>query len=109
MNGVRKTWVPVAESRIFLVQFRSFRDANLRIEFPEQRAEEYRLMIRDADNAPLHITGIRAEGNVYRLCWLSRVEAGTRVYFGSETAGAPTYDTAAVLAFLGRRISGCGG
>ena len=109
MNGVRKTWVPVAESRIFMVQFRSFHEANLRIEFPEQRAEEYRLLIRDADNPPLNVTGIRAEGNLYRLSWLSRVEAGTHLYYGSETANKPTYDTASVLAILGKGFQGLEG
>lgn len=109
MNGVRKTWRPVAESQISLVQFRSFHDEKLKIEFPEQCAEEYRLTIRNADNAPLSITGIRAEGNIYRLCWLARPEPGMRVYYGSEAAGAPAYDTAAVLGLLGKGMQGVEG
>ncbi|MDD5676496.1 MAG: hypothetical protein PHW60_00715 [Kiritimatiellae bacterium] len=109
MNGVRKTWRILATAQISFVQFRSFHDEKLKIEFPEQRAEEYRLTIRNADNAPLHITGIRAEGNVYRLCWLTRPDLGMRVYYGSEAAGAPSYDTATVLASLGKGVQGVEG
>jgi hypothetical protein len=109
MDGVRKTWVRLAESPISRVQFRSFHDEKLKIEFPEQRSDEYRLTIANADNAPLRITGIRAEGNRYRLCWLARPEAGIRLYYGSEAAGAPAYDAAAVLAVLGKGIQGVEG
>ena len=67
------------------------------ISFPEQRQENYRITIVNQDNPPLAVTGIKSEGNSYRATFLASKGGKYRVYYGSETAEAPSYDTATVL------------
>ena len=101
-RGVRTDWVEVGRSTLSLIQFRAFRRAELRVDFAEQRQEHYQLVIENADNPPLEITGIEAEGTPYRLVFLGSTGRTYRVDYGSETAEPPQYDTAAVLASLSR-------
>jgi hypothetical protein len=99
-QGMRTDWVEVGRGTLSLIQFRAFRRAELRVDFPEQRQERYQLVIENADNPPLEITGVEAEGTGYRLVFL-RTEGRTyRVEYGSDTAERPKYDTAAVLGSL---------
>ncbi len=101
-HGVRTDWVEVGRATLSLIQFRAFRHAELRVDFPEQRQEHYQLVIENADNPPLEITGIEAEGTPYRLVFLGSQGRTYRVEYGSDTAEPPRYDTAAVLASLSR-------
>ncbi len=99
-KGVRTDWVEVGRATLSLVQFRAFRRAELRVDFPEQRQERYQLVIENADNPPLEITRVEAEGTGYRLVFLGTEGRTYRVEYGSETAEPPRYDTAAVLGSL---------
>jgi hypothetical protein len=74
----------------------------LRVDFPEQRQERYRLEIENADNPPLEITGVAAEGAGYRLVFLRSDGRTYQLEYGSDTAELPAYDTAAVLGSLKR-------
>ncbi len=62
VQGARTDWVNVGHGTAVNVQFRAFHRAELNVEFPEQRYEHYRLEIENADNPPLEITGIDAQG-----------------------------------------------
>jgi hypothetical protein len=101
-HGVRTDWVEVGRSTVVNIQYRAFRRADLKVEFPEQREEHYRLEIENADNPPLEITGVDAAGAGYRLVFLRSEGRTYRLEYGSEKAPAPSYDTAAVLASLNR-------
>ncbi len=101
-HGVRTDWVEVGRATISLIQFRAFRHAEMRIDFREQRQELYRIVIENADNPPLEITGVEAEGTGYRLVFLGSQFRTCRIEYGSDTAKPPQYDTAAVLASLSR-------
>ena len=96
-HGVRTDWVAVAQSQIRLIDFRGFHSEDLKIDFPENREAEYRLVIRNEDNPPLRITGVKARGNVYRAVFLAAADEPYRVYYGSEQVAQPKYDVAAVL------------
>jgi hypothetical protein len=63
------------------------------------------MLLRDEDNPPLAITGIRAEGNGYRVNFLAAKDTQFRVYYGSDSAHEPAYDTAAIIQALGERFS----
>src|SRR5262249_6384321 len=69
-NGVRTNWAEVGQGTLVLIQFRAFRRAELHLDFPEQRHQHYRLVIDNADNPPLEITGVEAEGPRWRLVFL---------------------------------------
>ena len=96
-HGVRTDWVAVVQSQIRLIDFRGFHSEDLTIGFPEHREEEYRIVIRNEDNPPLCITGVKARGNVYRAVFLAAADEPYRVYYGSEQVAQPKYDVAAVL------------
>ena len=101
-RGARTDWLEVGRGSLSLIQFRAFRRAELKVEFPEQRQERYQLLIDNADNPPLELTGVEAEGTGYRLVFLGSEGRNYRVNYGSDTAESPRYDTAAVLASLHR-------
>ena len=101
-RGVRTDWVEVGRGTLSLIQFRAFRHAELKVDFPEQRQEHYRVVIENEDNPPLEVTAIEAEGTPYRLVFLAAQGRSYRVEYCSDTAESPKYDTAAVLAALSR-------
>jgi len=96
-RGVRSEWIDVAETTVSRVQFGNFHREQLKITFPEKRYEEYRIVIHNQDNPPLEITGVKAEGNVYRTVFLAPAGKEYRVFYGSESAEKPSYDMATVL------------
>lgn len=99
-DGMRTDWVEVGQATLSLIQLRGFRRAELRIGFPEQRQTRYQLVIENADNPPLAITGVTAEGTGYRVVFLGTAGCKYHVEYGSDAAEAPKYDTAAVLGAL---------
>ncbi len=101
-RGLRTEWLEIGCGTIEVIQFRAFRRAQLRVLFPEERQERFRLEIDNADNPPLEVTGVEALGVGYRLVFL-RAEGRTyRVEYGSDRAEKPRYDAAMVLASLNR-------
>ena len=87
-RGVRTEWVEVGRGTVVNIQFRAFHRAELRVDFPEQRQEHYRLEIENADNPPLEITAVDAEGPGYRLVFLRSEGRTYRLEYGSDTAEA---------------------
>jgi hypothetical protein len=102
VTGAHTEWVEVGRGTLLLIQFRAFRQAELHVEFPQQRPEHYQLVIDNADNPPLDISGVEGEGPDYRLVFLSSEGRTCRLEYGSENLGQPRYDTAAVLGALER-------
>jgi hypothetical protein len=101
-RGVQTGWVEVGSATLSLIQFRGFRHAELHIDFPEQRQELYQIVIENADNPPLDITDVEAEGPGYRLVFLDSPGRRYHLEYGSDTAEPPHYDIGAVLASLAR-------
>ncbi|MGQ9914519.1 MAG: hypothetical protein ACUVQQ_09260 [Thermogutta sp.] len=99
----------VAEGSLVRVELPGYRREDLTITFPEQRAEEYRLIIHDGDNKPLEITGIRGVAHVYQALFLiegaSKPDRTYRLCYGDELADPPDYDVAAVQAALSQRLA----
>ncbi len=99
-RGVRKQWVEIGRDRLSLLDFGKYHSRALGISFPERRESEYRIVIRNEDNPPLAITGVKARGNVYRAVFLAAAKETYRLGYGSDDAQTPNYDAAAVLAPL---------
>ena len=97
-RGVRTDWVQIGRATLSMIDIGAFKREHLAIAFPERRHEEYRITIDNQDNPPLVITNVKAEGNVYRMVFFAPETEPCRVYYGSEIAERPNYDTAAVLA-----------
>ena len=99
-HGVRTEWVDIGRGQASLVDFGGYRKQTLGISFPERRETEYRIVIRNEDNPPLAIEGVKARGNVYRAVFLAAENERYRLYYGSDEADSPKYDAATVLAPL---------
>ncbi len=103
-QGFRKDgdpdWQPIAETTIENFSFRNQKREQLTITIPERREEQFRIVIRNEDNPPLSVTGVQAEGSVQRVVFLAQPAKAYRVFYGSETAAAPKYEAATVLATL---------
>ena len=99
-GGAYADWREAGSGTVTRLQFQSFSKDELKVSFPESREEHYRLVIADADNPPLQITGLKAEGNVYRAVFLAYPKRGYRLFYGAEEMPAPAYDLAPVLALL---------
>jgi hypothetical protein len=102
VKGVRKEWRDIATATISRLDFRDLHREQLLIPCPETRHEVYRIVIDNGDNPALEITGLRGEGNTYRLLLLAVPDASYRLFYGSETVKAPSYDTAAMRESLGK-------
>ena len=100
-QGVRTDWQDLGHGTVNRTQIRGFHQEQLTLSFPEWRSELYQIVIENADNPPLEITSVQAEGNVYRLIFLGGEGRRYHLEYGSDQADAPRYDTAAVLASLG--------
>ncbi len=100
MSGASTDWRTIAETTIENFSFRKQKRERLTIAIPERRADQFRIIIRNEDNPPLSVTGVRAEGSVERVVFLAQPAKTYRVFYGSETAPAPNYEALAVLTKL---------
>jgi hypothetical protein len=85
------------------LEFRKLSTSELTLEFPETRAEQYRILIENRDSPPLTIERIIARGPVYEVVFLAVPETTYRLAYGGEEFTPPSYDTAAIQAALRER------
>ena len=102
VQGAKTDWREIGSATLSNVGFRDYRRQQLRIDFAERREEQYRIVIHNEDNPPLEISDVKAEGTVYRVVFLAQKSRVYRVFYGSELAPAPKYETAVVLGALRR-------
>ncbi len=93
-------WKPVGEAMISNVSYRDQHHEQLTITFPEQREEQFRIVVHNDDNPVLSLQGAQAEGAAQRVVFLAQPGKAYRVFYGSESADAPRYEAATVLAKL---------
>lgn len=100
VQGENTVWQPITEATIVNFSFRNQHREQLTIAIPERREEQFRLVIRNEDNPPLRVTGVQAEGIVQRVVFLAEPTKTYRIFYSSESAAAPRYEAATVLATL---------
>lgn len=100
----RKVWRTVADAIITRIDVAGFTTNRLSVVFPEQRAEQLRLVIQNADAPPLDVAAVRAYGPVYRLLWLAEPGGAYRLAYGHDTVAAPAYDLLSIRTALDRRL-----
>lgn len=103
-NG-QQIWRPIGTGTFTRIDVSGLATNSLALDFPEQRAEQLRLVIANHDNPPLEITTLRAEGPVYRLLWLADPATAYHLAYGNEKIPAPTYDLFALRAALDKGIA----
>ncbi|MFH0938040.1 MAG: hypothetical protein V1899_01970 [Planctomycetota bacterium] len=67
------------------------------MEFPETKETAYRIVIRDGDNPPLDVTGVKGQGNVYRTVFIAKGSEPHLLYYGAQSVKPADYDVATVL------------
>jgi hypothetical protein len=100
-RGIVKEWVDIGRSAISVVRFQGFEQEKLTIHFAEQRQAEYRIVISNEDSPALEITGVAAEGNIYRAIFFADPEETYRLYYNNKLAKKPSYDMAALAIAMG--------
>lgn len=98
-NGVSR-WRDIAGAYIREVDLPGYAQSDMEINFPERRAGQMRVIIRNGDNPPLSDLKARAFGPVYRVLLLAEPGRSYRLLYGNDRAKAPAYDLESVLAPL---------
>lgn len=100
LSGVRTEWHEIASGSLSKFEIAGVREERLKITFPEQRHETYRLVLSNGDSRPLAISGVSAAGVAYEAVCLSDPAEPKSLVYGSDMAESPKYDLAALqLAF----------
>jgi hypothetical protein len=105
VRGPTTQWNAIGQGTLSNFRFRTYHREHVSVQFPEQRQDQYRVVIDNEDNPPLDITGVKAEGNVYREIFLAQEEKSFRVYYGAESVESPKYEAATVLSTLRESFS----
>ncbi len=96
----REKWRTVADGKLINIDLPGLATNSLSLRFPEQRAEQIRLVIQNADNPFLEVTDVRSFGPVYRLLWLANPADTYRLGIGSDKVDPPSYDLFPIRAAL---------
>ena len=100
----QKVWRTVTDAIVTRIDVAGFTTNRLSVAFPEQRAEQLRLVIQNADAPPIEVDAVRAYGPVYRLLWLAEPGGAYRLAYGHDTVAAPAYDLLSIRTALDRRL-----
>ncbi len=94
------TWRTVADGILSSTLLPDYATNQLAVNFPEQRSPQIRLVVQNANSAPLNIAGVRAFGPIYRLFWISAARTAYVLAYGNDQIAAPAPDDAAIRAAL---------
>ncbi|OGV83972.1 MAG: hypothetical protein A2340_07910 [Lentisphaerae bacterium RIFOXYB12_FULL_60_10] len=95
-------WVRVAAGTLTRVRIGAFRRDAMEVELDHPvRFDQYRLIVRNADNPPLTITNLAIEGEIHDLFFLPQPGHDYTLYLGGGVTRIPSYDLAGVLAGAG--------
>lgn len=93
-------WRDIGSGKLTLIDFQGFERKNLRIDFPESRHREYRLVIENQDNSPLEVTGIEPRGAVHELVFVAKPNSPYALFYGNSQVAPPNLDTAVIRELL---------
>ena len=98
--GVQSTWRQISTATLSRMDFKNLKREQLTITFPEARHAQYRLVIDNRDSPPLTVDGVKAEGDMYEIIFLSATNKPHHLLYGDPDAKPPNYDTATIHALL---------
>jgi hypothetical protein len=99
-QGVQTSWRKIGSATLSQMEFQSLKRDDREVSIPETRASELRLVIDNRDSAPLTVTSVKAEGNVYEVVFLAATNKPHQLAYGNADAREPKYDTATIQALL---------
>lgn len=96
-QGIETRMQILAGDTLQAIRFRDIQQLQNQLAFPEQRRENYRIVIANRDNPPLAINQVTGKGPGYQLVFLSQPGQQYRLFYGADVDGKPHYDTDAIL------------
>jgi hypothetical protein len=92
-----RTWHPLSSGTLSRIRIGGTRQEQLTLTLPGTRYQQYRVIIRDMDNPPLNITGVRIRHNQVEGLFFPKSTTPHRLCYGGHDIPAPVYDVASVL------------
>ncbi|NQV28222.1 MAG: hypothetical protein HQ518_28040 [Rhodopirellula sp.] len=99
-KGIRTSWITIASENIRRFEFRNLKEEELVIKFPEQREEQFRLVIHNRDSEPLDVTSVSASGPVHELVFMAQPDKSYSLLYADPQATKAQLDTAALEKLL---------
>ncbi|HOE00436.1 MAG TPA: DUF3999 family protein [Kiritimatiellia bacterium] len=96
----KPTWRTVGDGILSSTLLPDYATNQLTVTFPEQRSPQMRLVVQNANSAPLNIAGVRAYGPTYRLFWISTARSNYTLAYHNDQVAAPAFDDSAIRAAL---------
>ena len=98
-NG--ESWRTVqSQAGIFAYETPRFTGEQLSVTYPETTQRYLRIVIHDADNPPLTVTGAQVWGAQRRVLFFAQPDEEYKAFYGNADAQRPTYDIDRLLSFL---------
>ncbi len=88
------------QASIFAYDTPRFTGEQLGFTFPETTKRYLRIVIHDADNPPLTVTGVQVWGTQRRVLFFAQPDEEYKAFYGNADAQRPTYDIDRLLSFL---------
>ena len=96
-----ETWRTVqSQASIFAYDTPRFTGEQLSFTYPETKERYLGIVIRDADNPPLTVTGVQVWGAERRVLFFAQSDEEYKAFYGNADAQRPTYDIDRLLSFL---------
>ncbi len=92
-----RTWQLLSSGTLSRIRIGGTRQEQLTLTLPGSRYRKYRVSLRDMDNPPLNITGVRIRHNLVEGLFFPKTPAAHRLCYGGQECPAPVYDVASVL------------
>ncbi|MCX6375245.1 MAG: DUF3999 family protein [Armatimonadetes bacterium] len=96
----RKEWIDLCSSQILKYDTPKFKGEESSIPCSGRGYRYMRVRIRNYDDQPITITGIKVYGARKRFFFPYRTGASYRLYYGNSEAGLPTYDIEETFKYL---------
>jgi len=104
-QGIETRMQILAADTLKALRFREIQQLQDLLAFPEQRRQNYRIVIADRDNPALTINNVIGKGPGYQLVFLSQPGQQYRLFYGADLDSKPSYDTDAILQLQRRGYS----
>ncbi len=96
-----ESWRTVqSQAGIFAYETPRFTGEQLSVTYPETTQRYLRIVIHDADNPPLTVTGVQVWGAQRRVLFFAQPDEEYKAFYGNADAQRPTYDIDRLLSFL---------
>lgn len=99
-QGLETVWRTITTGTLSALRFQDLNYDHATLDFTEQRAQRYRVIIYNQDNPPLTLKDVSASGPGYELLFIHQPGSSYQLRYGFSPSVKPTYDVVPVLELL---------